>query len=123
MPTRLEVLLQRRKSAAAGLFQRHRTANASAGIEPAGRVAEIRLAWMEFQGVICGRLSQLIDDFARAARAVNRHSGTFFTIRKLPGNTLFALRYGKICDSAHLITISWPKLTGSSPWRSTPKPE
>jgi hypothetical protein len=64
MPTRLEVLLQRRKSAAAGLFQRQRTANASAGIEPVGSNAQIRLAWMEFQGVICARLSQLIDDFA-----------------------------------------------------------
>jgi hypothetical protein len=35
MPTRLEVLLQRRKSAAAGLVHKHSIANASVGITPA----------------------------------------------------------------------------------------
>src|SRR3989442_15598965 len=35
MPTRLEVLLQSRKSAAAGLFHRQAAANASIGIRPA----------------------------------------------------------------------------------------
>jgi len=35
MPTRLDVLLQRRKSAAAELFHRHITASASAGVKPA----------------------------------------------------------------------------------------
>src|SRR3954466_3474549 len=40
MPTRLEVLLQSRKSAAAGLFHRHAAANASSGIRPGVMRAE-----------------------------------------------------------------------------------
>jgi len=40
MPTRLEVLLQRRKSAAAGLFHRHIAASASTGIKPGIRRAD-----------------------------------------------------------------------------------
>jgi hypothetical protein len=40
MPTRLEVLLQSRKSAAAGLLHRHAAANASIGIRPAVMRAE-----------------------------------------------------------------------------------
>jgi hypothetical protein len=47
MPTRLEVLLQRRKSAAAELFHRHSTANASAGIKPAVMRAENRFGRWE----------------------------------------------------------------------------
>src|SRR3954467_947081 len=40
MPTRLEVLLQSRKSAAAGLLHRDAAANASSGIRPAVMRAE-----------------------------------------------------------------------------------
>src|ERR1051325_6296641 len=40
MPTRLEVLLQSRKSAAAGLLHRHIPASASIGIRPAVMRAE-----------------------------------------------------------------------------------
>src|ERR1700738_3109440 len=52
MPTRLEVLLQRRKSAAAELFHRHITANASAGNRPAVRRAEKGLGRWESSGII-----------------------------------------------------------------------
>src|SRR5258708_37583989 len=52
MPTRLEVLLQRRKSAAAELLHRHIKANASAGIKPAAREWGIRLGRWEFSGII-----------------------------------------------------------------------
>jgi hypothetical protein len=58
------VLLQRRKSAAAGLFQRQSNAKASAGIRPAGRDAENRWGRLEFWGVICAKLYQFIEDFA-----------------------------------------------------------
>jgi hypothetical protein len=52
MPTRLDVLLQRRKSAAAGLFHRHITASASAGIKPAVTRAENGWGRLEFFGII-----------------------------------------------------------------------
>src|SRR5260370_33363472 len=64
MPTRLEVLLHRRKSAAAELHQRQSAANASGGIRPAAEFAENRWGRLESLDVICAKLSQFIDDFA-----------------------------------------------------------
>jgi hypothetical protein len=64
MPTRLEVLLQRRKSATAGLLHRQITATASAGTGPAKMKAEKRLGRSEFFGIIFAKLYQIIDDFA-----------------------------------------------------------
>src|SRR5580704_17239262 len=52
MPTRLEVLLQRRKSAAAELFHRDITTSASAGSKPAVMRAENGLRRCEFLGII-----------------------------------------------------------------------
>src|ERR1700730_3529668 len=54
MPTRLEVLLQRRKSAAAEPFHRHRIASASAGTKPAVTRAEKGLGRRESSGIIQG---------------------------------------------------------------------
>jgi hypothetical protein len=50
MPTRLEVLLQRRKSAAAELFHKHTTASAS--VKRAARRAGNRLGQWELVGII-----------------------------------------------------------------------
>jgi len=52
MPTRLEVLLQRRKSAAAELFHRHITASASAGSKPTVMRAGNGLEQWESVGII-----------------------------------------------------------------------
>jgi hypothetical protein len=64
MPTRLEVLLQSRKSAAADPFHRQATMND----RPATRAALKRLAvWgrrSESRGIITAKLYQDIDDFA-----------------------------------------------------------
>src|ERR1700738_5076358 len=61
MPTRLEVLLQRRKSAAAGLFHRHRNANASTGIKPAVMRTENGLRRWESFGIIqCSYIKSLM---------------------------------------------------------------
>jgi hypothetical protein len=54
MPTRLEVLLQSRKSAAAGLLHAHVTANASIGIRPAVMRAEREVKRRESFAVMQG---------------------------------------------------------------------
>src|SRR5450756_1176751 len=77
MPTRLEVLLHRRKSAAAELFHRHITASASAGINPAVRRAANRLGRWGFVGIIQLKLYQIVDDFAWTNRDCQRTSGYF----------------------------------------------
>src|SRR5258708_8712547 len=78
MPTRLEVLLQRRKSAAAGLLHRHITASAATGTRPAAMRVEKRLGRTEFLKIIFAKLHQLIDDFAWASGSCQRRKVAFW---------------------------------------------
>jgi hypothetical protein len=101
MPTRLEVLLQRRKSAAAELFHRHITANASAGNKPAVTRAEKGLGRWESSGIIQRSYINSLTISRGRAGAVNGRV-VFFgpsTAEMPPGTLLFAPRYGKICDN------------------------
>src|SRR5450631_3471078 len=54
------------------------------------------------------KLYQFIDDFASAGGNCQRPKGIFrqWAAEILSVSTPFALRYGKICDSSHLISIS-----------------
>src|SRR3954470_24867424 len=111
MPTRLAVLLQRRKSAAAGLFHRHMTASASAGSRPAVKRAANRFARWEFFGIIQASYIKSLTISREPAETVNGQAGI---LRQWAGETrpsavMFALRYGKICDSAHLLHVSCGK--------------
>src|ERR1700738_2291239 len=105
MPTRLEVLLQRRKSAAAGPFHRHRKASASAGSKPAVTRAESGLARWESLGIIP-------ESYIKSLTIRVSKQGGPSTVKGILGQlaaeippvaALFVLRYGKICDNAHLI--------------------
>src|ERR1700710_2422235 len=102
MPPRLEVLLQRRKSACAALLHRHVTASASAGIKPAVAGAENTL------GGECLRIIQrsYINSGAISrehAEPVNRSARNFRQrVAEIPLlGSMFALRYGEICDNFH----------------------
>src|SRR5690349_4268497 len=104
MPTRLEVLLQRRKSAEAGLFHRHRSSIASAGIKPAVERSVDRLGRWEFAGIIQLSYIKSFTISRQVAGTVNGEGGIFGQHpRNLDCRCLFALRYGKICDNAQLI--------------------
>src|SRR5882757_1958375 len=75
MPTRLEVLLQRRKSAAAGLFHRHRNASTSAGIKPAVMRTESGLRRWESFGIIQSSYIKSLAISREPAGTVNGQAG------------------------------------------------
>src|ERR1700731_2404216 len=111
MPTRLEVLLQRRKSAAAGLFHRHRKASTSAGSKPAVRRAANRSGRWDLVGIIQRSYIKSLTISREPAGAVNGQGGIFGRwAADMPLVTaVFELRYGKICDNSHLIPVFWAK--------------
>src|ERR1700756_2256018 len=75
MPTRLEVLLQSRKSAAAGPFHRHRKASASAGSKPAVTRAANRLGRLDLLGIIRRSYIKSLTISREPAGAVNGQGG------------------------------------------------
>src|SRR5260221_13791112 len=100
MPTRLEVLLQRRKSAAAGLFHRNITARASAGIQPVVRRAENGLSRWEFCGIISRSYIKSLTISRKPAGAVNGERLAFWANRRPKSRPfLFCLR----CDIAKAV--------------------
>src|ERR1700722_13533506 len=123
MPTRLDVLLQRRKSAAAELLHRHTAANASAGSKPAVMRGANRLGGWGFSGVIQVKLYQLIDDFAWTTRRCQR-GWRCFQAEGYPNLTrpaLFAPGYGKNRDSYPCRTGIVGKIAGSWSWTTIPE--
>jgi hypothetical protein len=52
------------------------------------------------------KLYQFLDGFSRVSGAVNDSGGYFQVMgsRNFPGSAVFALRYGKICDNAHMLS-------------------
>src|SRR5215475_6984915 len=105
MPTRLEVLLHRRKSAAAGLFPRQSRASASTNARPAAEKWRRTELW----GIIARSYINSLTISRRQGWPVNGRAD-FFTMRKGPPNILFALRYSKICDNAPPIgDILWQR--------------
>src|SRR5258708_1069574 len=77
MPTRLDVLLQRRKSAAAELFHRHGTGNPSAGSRPAVRREENGLGRWEFVEIIQRSYIKSLTISRDAVVPVNGQGGIF----------------------------------------------
>src|SRR5229473_1972742 len=104
MPTRLEVLLQRRKSAAAELFHRHITANASAGNKPAVMRAEKRLGRWESSGIIQRSYINSLTISRAWAGAVNGRGVVFrpSAAEMLPGNPYLRCDMAKYVTTSHL---------------------
>src|SRR5580704_5216786 len=73
MPTRLAVLLQRRKSADADPFHRQASANSRAGDQEAVRRFAVWVRESESLGIIEAKLYQHIDDFAWGSSTVKRN--------------------------------------------------
>src|SRR5258705_12875905 len=81
MTTRLEVLLQRRKSAAAGPFHRHIAASASNGIKPAARRAENGWGRWESVAIIQRSYIKSLMISRKPAAAVNGQPGVLRQLR------------------------------------------
>src|SRR5579872_828230 len=103
MPTRLDVLLQRRKSAAADPFHRQATANDRAGIKAAPRRFAVWGGKSESLGIIAAKLYQDIDGFAwgwpGGQADFRMRVGPLVGAKALKSGAIFASRCGKICDS------------------------
>src|SRR6266536_63167 len=107
MPTRLDVLLQRRKSAAAGLFHRQITASASAGSRPGIRRTKRGLEGRESVAVMRRSYIKSLTISRGPAGPVNGSTPVSHLVGSLipPDIALFARRCGKICDKPHLTSI------------------
>src|SRR5260370_33223088 len=101
MPTRLAVLLQRRKSAAAELFHRHVKANASAGIKPGLRERGERLGRWESLGIIQRSYINWLTISRERAATVNGQTGI---LRHQPAKSRLFARYLR-CDMANSVTV------------------
>src|ERR1700736_720874 len=77
MPTRLDVLLQRRKSAAAGLFHRQITPSASSGHSPAFRRADRGVELRESREVMRQSYIKSLTISRGPAGAVNARAAHF----------------------------------------------
>src|SRR5271165_3774841 len=100
MPTRLDVLLQRRKSADAFPFHRHSTASNSPRPKALGRELEYRAR--QALGIIARSGNSSL---GRGFRVACRRLSTAFFIRPEPKSQLFlmlATGYGRICDKTQI---------------------
>src|SRR6516225_4310380 len=102
MPTRLAVLLQRRKSAAALPFDRQSKTS------PSTRIRPWRRRWLKArENVLFGIIARSeTSSMKRGFRVAGRRLSTAFSCCPMPErplSPLSATRYGRICDNNQLI--------------------